>query len=58
VAADCLGIDQEIGTIEPGKLADIVVVAGDPLLDVRILQAKERIAQVLIGGQIVAGAAA
>jgi imidazolonepropionase-like amidohydrolase len=58
VAAECLGMEQDIGTVEPGKFADIVVVAGDPLLDVRILQDKDRIAQVLIGGQIVGGAAA
>ena len=58
VAAECLGIEQDIGTVEPGKFADVVMVAGDPLLDVRILQDKERIAQVLIGGHLVAGAAA
>jgi imidazolonepropionase-like amidohydrolase len=57
VAAECLGLEQEIGTIEPGKLADIVV-AGDPVVDVRILQDRKRIAQVLIGGQIVTRAAA
>ena len=58
VAAECLGMEQDIGSVEPGKFADVVVVAGDPLLDVRILQDKERIAQVLIGGHLVAGAAA
>jgi imidazolonepropionase-like amidohydrolase len=58
VAAECLGMEHDIGTIEPGKVADLVLVAGDPLSDVRILQAKERIAQVLIGGQTVAGSAA
>lgn len=30
-AARLLGMEQEIGTIEPGKRADLVVVAGDPL---------------------------
>lgn len=58
VAAECLGLEQDIGTIEPGKFADIVVVEGDPLGDVRILQDKEKIAQVLIGGQTVARRAA
>jgi imidazolonepropionase-like amidohydrolase len=29
-AAELLGVDDERGTIEPGKLADLVVVAGDP----------------------------
>src|SRR6266436_3832802 len=53
-AAECLGMEREIGTIEKGKLADLVVVAGDPLKDVRLLQDPDRIALVLKGGEIVA----
>jgi enamidase len=34
-AADNLGKTSELGTIEPGKLADIIVVSGDPLKDIR-----------------------
>ena len=30
-AAQLMGLDDELGTIEPGKLADLVVVHGDPL---------------------------
>ena len=37
-AADLLGLTAEIGTIEPGKSADIIAVAGDPLADVRVLK--------------------
>ena len=37
-AADLLGLASEIGTIEPGKSADIIAVAGDPLADVRVLK--------------------
>ena len=37
-AADLLGLSSEIGTIEPGKSADIIAVAGDPLADVRVLK--------------------
>ena len=29
-AAQLLGVDDELGTIEPGKLADLVLVDGDP----------------------------
>lgn len=29
-AAELLGVQEDLGTIEPGKLADLVVVAGDP----------------------------
>jgi enamidase len=34
-AADNLGKANELGTIEPGKLADIIAVSGDPLKDIR-----------------------
>lgn len=37
-AADLLGLAGEIGTIEPGKSADIIAVAGDPVADVRVLK--------------------
>src|SRR6202011_1364749 len=53
-AAECLGMEREIGTIEKGKLADLIVVAGDPLDDVAVLQDPARIALVLKGGEIVA----
>jgi imidazolonepropionase-like amidohydrolase len=37
-AADLLGLANEIGTVERGKSADIIAVAGDPLTDVRVLK--------------------
>jgi imidazolonepropionase-like amidohydrolase len=49
-AADLLGLSKEIGTIEPGKLADIVVVAGNPLDDVR---ATEHVIYVMKSGRVV-----
>jgi imidazolonepropionase-like amidohydrolase len=36
-AALLLGEDDELGTLEPGKRADLVAVAGDPLADVAAL---------------------
>jgi imidazolonepropionase-like amidohydrolase len=38
VASELLGMQKEIGTIEPGKLADIVAVKGDPLSDITVLE--------------------
>jgi imidazolonepropionase-like amidohydrolase len=37
-AADLLGITAETGSIEPGKRADMIAVAGDPLSDVTVLK--------------------
>jgi imidazolonepropionase-like amidohydrolase len=49
-AAACLGMADEIGTLETGKWADIVVVEGDPLVDITVLQRQDRIRLVLKGG--------
>jgi imidazolonepropionase-like amidohydrolase len=38
-AARMLGLDAEIGTVEVGKSADLIVVDGDPLADIRALRA-------------------
>ena len=38
VNARIIGKSREIGTIEPGKLADIIVVKGNPLYDVVALK--------------------
>jgi imidazolonepropionase-like amidohydrolase len=37
-AADLLGHSTELGSIKPGKYADIIAVAGDPLADIRLLE--------------------
>ena len=36
--ADLLGLASKVGTIEPGKSADIIAVTGDPLSDVTLLK--------------------
>ena len=40
-AADLLGLAGEVGTIEPGKSADIIAVATDPVADVRALKSMD-----------------
>jgi imidazolonepropionase-like amidohydrolase len=50
-AAECLGIDGDVGTIQPGKLADLLVVDGDPLQDITVLQHLQRIQLVFKEGQ-------
>ncbi|MCE2829597.1 MAG: amidohydrolase family protein [Sphingomonadales bacterium] len=37
-ASQLLGVDAEVGTLEPGKAADIIAVAGDPTRDVTVLK--------------------
>ena len=49
-AAECLGLEKDIGTVEPGKLADLIVVDGDPLLNIKLLQDQSRIRAVIKGG--------
>ncbi len=48
--ADLLGWSDKIGTIEPGKWADIIAVDGDPVKDVTTL---ERVKFVMKGGEVV-----
>ncbi len=50
VNAQMMGWDAKIGSIEPGKFADIVAVCGDPLTDITEL---ERVKFVMKGGQVV-----
>jgi imidazolonepropionase-like amidohydrolase len=33
-----LGLGDQVGTLAPGMLADIIAVAGDPLADITVLQ--------------------
>ena len=49
-AAELCGVGQDLGTIEPGKLADLIVVAADPLDDITNLR---RLLLVLKAGRIV-----
>jgi imidazolonepropionase-like amidohydrolase len=49
--AAVLGLQDEIGTLEAGKQADLIIVDGDPLADIALLRDRERILAVYKGGQ-------
>ena len=49
-AADLCGVGDDLGTVEPGKLADLIVVAADPLENITNLR---RLLLVLKEGRIV-----
>ena len=51
-ASECCGIEKEVGAIEKDKAADLVVVDGDPLGDITLLQDKSRIKLVMKGGKV------
>src|SRR6202171_4362137 len=48
-AADLLGHSDDVGSIKPGKYADLIAVAGDPLTDIRLL---ENVQFVMKGGTV------
>ncbi len=51
-AAVTVGLENQLGQLRPGMLADIVVVAGDPLADIGVLLRKEAIVAVVKHGRI------
>ena len=48
--AEIMGRGHEFGTVEPGKLADILVVDGDVLADISVLEDRSRFIAVMQGG--------
>lgn len=53
--AEIMGRGDEFGTLEPGKLGDILITEGDPLRDMAVLQNRSKTLGVLQGGVIRAG---
>jgi imidazolonepropionase-like amidohydrolase len=49
-AAELLGLSKTLGTLERGKLADVIAVPGDPLTDIK---AMEKVIFVMKGGDVV-----
>lgn len=52
-AAECLGWEDKVGTVQSGKLADIVITRMNPLANIRSLEDRDNIAVVMKDGQVV-----
>ena len=52
IAAACARVGKITGTLEAGKRADLIAVAGDPLADIALLQRAECISLVIRDGQV------
>ncbi|MEB7407916.1 metal-dependent hydrolase family protein [Mammaliicoccus sciuri] len=52
-AAECLGYDDDLGTIEVGKKADFIILDQNPLEDIKVLRDPNKIKVVSIDGKIV-----
>jgi imidazolonepropionase-like amidohydrolase len=50
--AELIRLDSEIGTIEPGKRADLIVVDGDPLEDIGLLGRPETLSAIVTDGRL------
>ena len=54
-AATVIGLGNEVGTLEPGELADLVVYRESPLERIRVLTEPDQVVAVLKSGSVVAG---
>jgi imidazolonepropionase-like amidohydrolase len=53
--AEIMGRGDEFGTLEPGKLADVLIVDGDVVADISLLEDRSRFVAVIQGGLVKAG---
>lgn len=53
IGAEALGMEDKIGTLSPGKVADLLMIDGDPIQDIKILKDKSAVKVVMQSGQIV-----
>ncbi|HVA80196.1 MAG TPA: amidohydrolase family protein [Candidatus Binataceae bacterium] len=51
--AELLGMKDDLGTIEAGKLADLLVVNGDPVRDITVLQDRAKLDVIMKGGKFI-----
>jgi len=54
-AAEAVGLGQQIGTLEAGKIADVIAVKGNPLTDIRLMRERENMRLVMRDGEVLVG---
>lgn len=52
LAAETVGLGSRTGVLEADRLADVLVVRGDPLKEVKLLQDRDKIVLVTVGGRV------
>ena len=50
VNAEIFRMEDQIGSVEPGKLADLIAVKGNPLQDLRVFQNQDNLHLIMKGG--------
>lgn len=53
MGADCMGLGDETGLLKEGMFADLLVVNGDPLIDVSILENRDNLCLIMKNGDII-----
>jgi imidazolonepropionase-like amidohydrolase len=51
--AYAMGLEDDLGVLQPGKLADVIILKSDPLADIRVLQGGQHLATVIKDGKVV-----
>src|SRR5262249_46618638 len=52
VNAELFRMEKEIGSVEPGKYADLIAIEGNPLEDLRIFQNQDKLCLIMKGGTV------
>ncbi len=50
-ASECVHMVRDVGTLEAGKYADLLIVDGDPLADIKVLQDRDCLKSIMKGGE-------
>jgi imidazolonepropionase-like amidohydrolase len=51
--AFAMGLEDDLGVLAAGKLADVIILTSDPLADIQVLQGGQHLTTVIKGGKII-----